>query len=861
MNKILAFSLAVALTAGSVAAAYVYSTPNWIPFGGNGFALPDNETYVWDSSAFPIEHATAEFSLYIDEAAWGAAPAYQIGDKGIFKMLWNGSALHIRVKTNSVSGNPENFAALTAGTSYPADQDFIDVGFDVFGDHFNFETDTSGWFRIYAGNSEITTFSNGLIPSLSSPFNPNSPEYSDRITVAPATSNKTVYEFTLQLEATGREHPDNDDKIGLEIAIHDGTDDTWSFWSHKDNALYATPDHERARGIDWGEVSLGGKSGDIFVYSDWRAREAIRWFDSKSNPGSSVWRSDTLEEFNSARREFEELTEPNQAVVDRLWDAFVGLRWADTKYPDPVDLPSSATLPNPYQFFNSERTVETTSDWQERRAEILDLAQFYEYGYMPQEGSVSVTDIVADPKGGYTVSYTVDANGNSVATSFNIKLPESLQNESGAAIIIGDQSLTSYEIAGVTFPAEWTTDDRSDAVAWGNRNAMGFDFNTFSMREMGLFYKLFPYSRSSTDEVSAEMAFAYGASRVIDVLELIADDPRLPIKLDTGKIAIKGFSIYGKYAFVAAVFDERIGVCIPGASGASGLSPWRYVYIGHEYDWTDTPFYNTEASANATASGTEFMGNSIRHNRVRETELFRRFLNFGHMYEQEPNAYGYGTRLPYDQNDLLATLAPRAVILENTVNDYNDGSESDALSMEIAKSVYDALGYDGDELLRFNYGKYASSGDPHGQVGPGAVTAELLQHFFYGTDAPETINPFTLPVSHGKSPFDYYYGGFNAITGGTEGNQDGWYYHAPLTVTAAITEEASSPEPEETPIVVTPRPQGTNESEAAQNTQEQTEAKSVRDIKLPEVIAIIGGIAALAAAGWFIFKKIRKPKS
>ena len=46
-----------------------------------------------------------------------------------------------------------------------------------------------------------------------------------------------------------------------------------------------------------------------------------------------------------------------------------------------------------------------------------------------------------------------------------------------------------------------------------------------------------------------------------------------------------------------------------------------------------------------TAFGTETIGNSVRHNRVRETELFRQFLNLGHIYGIW-GAYGYGTRLP-----------------------------------------------------------------------------------------------------------------------------------------------------------------------------------------------------------------------
>ena len=56
-----------------------------------------------------------------------------------------------------------------------------------------------------------------------------------------------------------------------------------------------------------------------------------------------------------------------------------------------------------------------------------------------------------------------------------------------------------------------------------------------------------------------------------------------------------------------------------------------------------------------------------------------------------------GARLPYDQNDLVATLASRAIVLVNTVNDYNDGCLADSLGLQIAKSVYKTLGYDGND--------------------------------------------------------------------------------------------------------------------------------------------------------------------
>jgi hypothetical protein len=292
------------------------------------------------------------------------------------------------------------------------------------------------------------------------------------------------------------------------------------------------------------------------------------------------------------------------------------------------------------------------------------------------------------------------------------------------------------------------------------------------------------------------MAAAWSASRVIDSLEVIAGSAvsgasAIGHAIDPAKLAVTGFSINGKYAFVSAVFDERISVCIPGAAGASGPSPWRYVYIGQQHDWTGTPFApagRTGRSPSQVATGTEFMANSIRHNRVREIELFRHFLTPGRFYQRLPGAYGFGTRLPYDQNDLVATLAPRAIVLVNTVNDYNDGCLADSLSLQIARSVYDALGFDGSGLVKFNQRPVQGPGDPHGQDGDQWMrNAEYLNHYFCGTEMSQGCaawldsDPFNLKISNNRTqtPYDYYYGGFNTITGGTGGveGRNGWYYY------------------------------------------------------------------------------------
>lgn len=599
------------------------------------------------------------------------------------------------------------------------------------------------------------------------------------------------------------------------------------FWSHDQDSLYADMDHERPNALDWGNITLTGWNGtDPFAYSDWRLTNAVRYLDSISFP-KGVYTPASQQELDSAREQAElviaaglggrkDITASNQAA-DRLEAAIAGLRWADTRYPDPDELPHQMTLPNPYRFFGSDRVVEDNEDWQERRSQLLDMAQFYEYGYKPGTpdglavSAVKRYEIGEMKPGGWwpvqvtcptydvTLDITVGEKTSSLTYSVYLPTQEQLQASGRTdgplpVVLSYDGDSAVYRNAGfavVQVPPGSGGDRRTNEYAWGTRT--------------GCFYELYPYSRNgegALKEVSSEMAAAWSATRVIDALEGKADirlaeesDKALVSEIasaiDVDKLAVTGFSINGKYAFVAAVFDERIDVCIPAAAGASGPSPWRYVYTGQVHDWTGTLFAagrGQESFNRQVAFGTEFMANSIRHNRVRETELFRQFMTPGNFYERLPGAYGYGTRLPYDQNDLVATLAPRAVLLENTVNDYNDGCVADSLALQIAKSVYRNLGYDADNLVKFNQRPVVTAGDPHGSDNAQkARSAEYLNYYFYGAAMSESTenwlntDPFNLKVSNNRtqSPYDYYYGGFNTITGGTGGveGRDGWYYY------------------------------------------------------------------------------------
>jgi hypothetical protein len=847
---VLLFRLDPSMLSAAPSDLYSYSQPGdkhyvnntavlerWSPEGRN------NQSYKIAAPRAQVKATFTTERIVVDgirEAAWDAATPYPITNKfnlsgetapqaaqGTLRLLWDGPTLYILGEvtgdnSQSDTGNPNWNSA-----SYMPNTDGLFVFLDVFNDQWGIETDTQGAFFL-GGNPALTTvtsYNNNGIPSLGSFFNPNNQDYSTRLKAFRSSGYKSgdgvnyTYEIALQIEGWGDEWDrelKNGTHIGLELGIFD-QNNSFTFLSR--TQPYAgregnsdLPNSERIRNRDWSVVTLSGWDGKTpFAYSGWRADEDIRFWNSKSNPGGSgigtatgdsgdgslVWTAGSKARMIAAKGAYLKLREaPNvpraelEAAVIEVCQAFAALRWADTRYPDPHDLPARNTLPNVWEFFDKSKgtkgMVTNAKEWAERKQEILELAQFYEYGYKPRLGvdyTISITANNYDGTGNPTVSARVTptnvrfTGGVPQDGTISVTLPSNVPAGQKSPISFGGD-WTATGIANIAFP-NWAFDNRTDAGAWGNPNRSGF------------FYTLFPYARNSaTADSSILIANATAVSIYLDILQAaVAQNPKLDAKIDPTRAVTKGFSIGGKNAFVAAVFDERVRVVVCGGAGATGPANWRYNAQGQAYDFSDSPFYNPGAES-VTAHGTEGPGNSYRHNRVRETELFRHFMPYGHMYAHEEGSYAYGhfSRLPFDQASLVATLAPdRAIMIDSNLNDYNDGSMTDNMSLQIVKSVYRTLGVNADSFVKFNIGNYVSNGDPHGA--PSAAPEDkYLSDFFFGThtltDAEAdrlNTDPYALKVSGGRtqSPYDFYWGGYNTITGGQHGidGRDGWYYY------------------------------------------------------------------------------------
>jgi hypothetical protein len=780
----------------------------------------------------PRAQVTAAFTtrtIVVDgvrEAAWDAATAYPVANRfnadmtaespaatthGSLRALWDGPVLYLLVEVAGDSTRSDSATPVWNRGSYLPESDGLFVFMDVFNDQWGMETDTQGVFFLGANPAlaAVASYVNAGIPSLGSFFHPGHQDHSPRLKAFRSSGYRAegganyIHEVALQIEGWGdawHRELANGTQIGIEVGIADqGNSFAFLSRTRTDAGREGNsnlPNSERVRNRDWGVVTLAGRSsGARNAFSSWPADEAIRFWNSKSNPGDRVWSVGSRNRMIAATHAYQSLKPAasmasRRAAVREVCAAFAGLRWADTRFPDPHDLPVVHTLPDIWQFFDRKKgtrgMVTNAQEWTARKHELLELAQFYEYGYKPRLGkdyTVTITGNDFGGEGNATVNARVMptnahyAGGVPLDMTVNVTLPPSVPQGQRAPIAFGG-NWTANGIANVAFP-NWAGDVRNDAGAWGNPN------------RNGTFYRLFPYERNSTSaDSSILIANATGVSITLDILQLAVDaNPLLRARLDPERAVTRGFSIGGKNAFVAALFDERVKVVVNGGSGATGPANWRYNAQGQEYDFTDTPFYNAGAE-HIVAHGTEGPGNSYRHNRVRETELFRHFMPYGHMYAHEEGSYAYGGygRLPFDQALLVATLAPdRAILIDTNLNDYNDGSMTDNMSLQIAKGVYRTLGVNGDDFVKFNNGNYVSSGDPHGAAGA-AVEGRYLGDFFFGTrslSAAEATrlntDPYMLPVANNRtqSPYEFYWGGFNTITGGRKGvaGQDGWYFH------------------------------------------------------------------------------------
>lgn len=341
-------------------------------------------------------------------------------------------------------------------------------------------------------------------------------------------------------------------------------------------------------------------------------------------------------------------------------------------FPAVTELPSIATLPDPFIGLDGER-IATLDEWRCHRQETNLKIQTYEAGIKPakpDEVSGSVTD--------EAISVSVTHDGGTISFTATVTLPSEGEAPYPAMIGVGGSNLNNDYFAS-----------RGIAVIQFNNNEVGAQSGGGS-RGTGLFFDLY----GSDQSASSMTAWAWGISRLIDVIVDTEDSI-----IDAARLGVTGCSRNGKGALMAGVMDERIALTIPQESGAGGAVAWRVAQsLADE---------GQEVQTLGSAAG--------------EQPWFRE--SFGQHFSG-----GKVTRLPFDHHQLMGMVAPRGLlVIDNSGIDWL-GAFPAYVGTSAAKEIYRALGAE-DNIAYSENGRHDHCAFPAHQQ---EVLEAFVQRFLFG---------------------------------------------------------------------------------------------------------------------------------
>jgi hypothetical protein len=318
-------------------------------------------------------------------------------------------------------------------------------------------------------------------------------------------------------------------------------------------------------------------------------------------------------------------------------------RASSTAPPMPAfsDLPSIAYLPDPFLLVNGKR-VTTRDNWVQRRAEIRAMLEHYDVGAKPGKPSIFRATLE-----GNTIHLIVGEGANTFEMTANINRPADAPDEP-IPVLIGMNSPTG------SLPSELISGRGIATIAFKTNEVASAGFSGINY-EAGNFAKVYPQSTAGY-----MIRWAWGVSRIIDALKALPQT-----KLDLSHIAVTGCSYAGKAALYAGAWDERIALTIPQESGGGGTISWRYSGMLEKRDGVEV-----ENLIHAQGGSVDFPWYS---------RALRQFTN-------APE------KLPVDHHELIALIAPRAVLMIESTQVPRMGAEAARVDALAAREVWKALG-------------------------------------------------------------------------------------------------------------------------------------------------------------------------
>jgi hypothetical protein len=261
---------------------------------------------------------------------------------------------------------------------------------------------------------------------------------------------------------------------------------------------------------------------------------------------------------------------------------------------------------------------------------------------------------VAATLSGKTLSVKVTTSAGSITISSNV-------SGSGSCVAIGMNGAASI-VSGCT------------QIPFMHDNVIAYAGGTGMQNKSDPFYKVYPDLYGKIGNYSA---WAWGISRLIDGIIQVKDQ----LNVDPTKIAVQGCSYAGKMALFGGALDERVALTVAEESGGGGITSWRT-----SQDFTTRTGTNVEKIDNTNYAW--FMSS---------------------MKSLDPYS------LPHDHHELIAMVAPRAIIALGNPEYEWLGDESGYKSVMAASEVFKAMGV-ADHIGYDFTGNHAHCSAPTSQV-------------------------------------------------------------------------------------------------------------------------------------------------
>lgn len=310
--------------------------------------------------------------------------------------------------------------------------------------------------------------------------------------------------------------------------------------------------------------------------------------------------------------------------------------------PDFNAYPDIPYLPELLMRENGDR-VTTPEQWQKRRAELIELIQYYITGTTP-------------PPPGNVRAAQEETRREEKLTIHEIRLQFGPDHQAKLNL-----QLIVPEGKG-PFPVFMTQDNHYRwALIAAARGYLGCVYAGADSRDdTGAFVSLWPEC-----DWTKLTRRAWAASRCIDYLATLDF-------ADVSKICLTGHSRNGKLSIIGGCLDPRIAAVISSSSGAGGACTYRLFSESH-------------------------FGEGIEL-------LTRAFPDW--MHPRLRFFAGHENKLPVDQHSLIACIAPRACLISTAYNDDVESVWAIEHTYRTCKKVYELLGANDALQLMYRWGAH-----------------------------------------------------------------------------------------------------------------------------------------------------------